>query len=318
VALVANGLNGKPYCGDVFVFRSKRADRLKILAFDGTGMILATKWLEEGRFAWPPIKDGTMRVTAAQLAMLVEGLGEWIRIVPKAVKRVRRNIAAAKDQIEYYGRRVEGTKADQAQLIDTTGDKFHLAFNETTYTERKKAGEAIIKATLEAGMSLGRSNLGSLGGFDFAAEVDFGRNNKKITGKISIRRNCGFRTEVDFPDNVTALGLISRLEWAVSKINDDLSTATVRLEEAQHRLVDYEPRLGASFDLQGELNAKMQELVALEQDLANTKDGKQGEFDELDEIANLFAGRHVPYVERPETPANDDEGGEGEEMAAAA
>jgi len=50
-------------------------------------MILATKWLEEGRFAWPPIKDGTMRVTAAQLAMLVEGLGEWIRIVPKAVKR---------------------------------------------------------------------------------------------------------------------------------------------------------------------------------------------------------------------------------------
>jgi len=87
VALVANGLNGNPYCGDVFVFRSKRADRLKILAFDGTGMILATKWLEEGRFAWPPIKDGTMRVTAAQLAMLVEGLGEWVRIVPKAVKR---------------------------------------------------------------------------------------------------------------------------------------------------------------------------------------------------------------------------------------
>jgi transposase len=87
VALVANGLNGNPYCGDVFVFRSKRADRLKILTFDGTGMILATKWLEEGRFAWPPIKDGTMRVTAAQLAMLVEGLGEWIRIVPKAVKR---------------------------------------------------------------------------------------------------------------------------------------------------------------------------------------------------------------------------------------
>lgn len=87
VALVANGLNGNPYCGDVFVFRSKRADRLKILAFDGTGMILATKWLEESRFSWPPIKDGTMRVTAAQLAMLIEGLGGWSHIVPKAVKR---------------------------------------------------------------------------------------------------------------------------------------------------------------------------------------------------------------------------------------
>ena len=49
--------------------------------------MLTTKWLESGNFAWPPIKDGTMRVTAAQLAMLVEGLSEWIRIVPKVVKR---------------------------------------------------------------------------------------------------------------------------------------------------------------------------------------------------------------------------------------
>ena len=50
VALVADGLQGNPYSGDIFVFRSKRANRLKILAFDGTGMILATKWLESGKF----------------------------------------------------------------------------------------------------------------------------------------------------------------------------------------------------------------------------------------------------------------------------
>lgn len=87
VALVAEGLRGNPYCGDIFVFRSKRNDRLKILVFDGTGMILATKWLEEGGFAWPPIEDGCMCVTATQLAMLVEGLSEWSRVVPKLVKR---------------------------------------------------------------------------------------------------------------------------------------------------------------------------------------------------------------------------------------
>ena len=87
VALVAEGLKGDPYCGDVFVFRSKRADRLKILVFDGTGVILATKWLEEGRFAWPPIRAGTMQVTATQLAMLFDGLSEWLRIAPKAAKR---------------------------------------------------------------------------------------------------------------------------------------------------------------------------------------------------------------------------------------
>jgi transposase len=87
VAMVAEGLKGDPYCGDIFVFRSKRSDRLKVLMFDGTGMILATKWLEEGSFAWPTIKEGSMCVTATQLAMLVEGLSQWLQVAPKTVKR---------------------------------------------------------------------------------------------------------------------------------------------------------------------------------------------------------------------------------------
>jgi transposase len=87
VALVAEGRQGSPYSGDVFVFRSKRADKLKFLVFDGTGMILATKWLEENRFAWPPIRAGTMRLTPTQFAMLFEGLSEWHRIAQRLVKR---------------------------------------------------------------------------------------------------------------------------------------------------------------------------------------------------------------------------------------
>jgi transposase len=86
VALVAEGLAGEPYSGDVFVFRSKRSDRLKFLVFDGSGLVLATKWLEEGGFAWPPVREGTMRV-GTQLAMLIEGLSEWSRVVPKVTKR---------------------------------------------------------------------------------------------------------------------------------------------------------------------------------------------------------------------------------------
>ena len=46
VALVATALGGDPYSGDVFVFRAKRNDRLKLLFFDGSGMVLATKWLD--------------------------------------------------------------------------------------------------------------------------------------------------------------------------------------------------------------------------------------------------------------------------------
>ena len=70
--LVAERLSENPYAGTIFVFRSKRSDRVKILAFDGTGLILATKRLEEGRFTWPPIQGGVVRLTAAQFSMLVD------------------------------------------------------------------------------------------------------------------------------------------------------------------------------------------------------------------------------------------------------
>ena len=50
------------YFGDVFVFRSKRMDRVKLLAWDGSGMVLVTKWLHQGRFTWPPIHDGVVHL----------------------------------------------------------------------------------------------------------------------------------------------------------------------------------------------------------------------------------------------------------------
>jgi transposase len=52
-ALVSEALRANPYCGDVFVFRSKRMDRVKLLAWDGSGMVLVTKWLRQGRFTLP-------------------------------------------------------------------------------------------------------------------------------------------------------------------------------------------------------------------------------------------------------------------------
>jgi len=42
-----------PFCGAVFVFRSKRADRIKMLVWDQTGMVLVHKRLEDGKFVWP-------------------------------------------------------------------------------------------------------------------------------------------------------------------------------------------------------------------------------------------------------------------------
>jgi transposase len=86
VALVAQTLAADPYGGEIFVFRSKRADRIKPLSWDGTGIILATKWLEQGRFAWPPIADGAMCLSPTQLALLLDGLS-WSQAVAPIVRK---------------------------------------------------------------------------------------------------------------------------------------------------------------------------------------------------------------------------------------
>jgi len=57
-----------PFCGAVFVFRSKRADRIKLLVWDQTGMVLVHKRLEGAAFVWPQVRDGVMRMSSAQLA----------------------------------------------------------------------------------------------------------------------------------------------------------------------------------------------------------------------------------------------------------
>ena len=85
-ALVREALGEDPFSGTVFVFRSKRADRVKIVAWDGSGLVLFWKRLEQGAFRWPPICDGTMRLSASQLAALVDGL-DWSRLHARDVTR---------------------------------------------------------------------------------------------------------------------------------------------------------------------------------------------------------------------------------------
>lgn len=85
-ALVREALGEDPFSGAIFVFRSKRADRIKIVAWDGSGLVLFWKRLEHGAFRWPPISDGIMRLTASQLAALVDGM-DWSRLHARDVAR---------------------------------------------------------------------------------------------------------------------------------------------------------------------------------------------------------------------------------------
>ena len=83
--MVQTELKLDPYSGVTVVFRSKRGDRLKILVWDGTGLVLIYKVLEVSKFCWPRVQDGVMQLSRAQYEALFEG-AEWLMIsTPKVL-----------------------------------------------------------------------------------------------------------------------------------------------------------------------------------------------------------------------------------------
>lgn len=78
-AIVQASLGLDPHSGVVVVFRSRKADRIKVLLWDGTGLVMSYKRLEAGQFAWPPLREGALHVTPAQFEALFAGL-DWRRV----------------------------------------------------------------------------------------------------------------------------------------------------------------------------------------------------------------------------------------------
>lgn len=73
---VQQGLGRDPHAGDLFVFRGRRGDLIKILWHDGVGLSLYAKRLEHGRFIWPSPADGAVAISAAQLGYMLDGI-DW-------------------------------------------------------------------------------------------------------------------------------------------------------------------------------------------------------------------------------------------------
>lgn len=83
--IVQNVLKLDPYSGVTVILRSKGGDRLKALAWDGSGLVLVYKVIEEASFAWPAIQDGVMTLSRAQAEALFEGL-DWRRVVARQLQ----------------------------------------------------------------------------------------------------------------------------------------------------------------------------------------------------------------------------------------
>jgi transposase len=72
--VVRTVLQGDPLSGDLFVFRTRRGDRIRIPAWRGDGFALYLRRLERGTFAFPTASDASVAVTPTQFAMILGGL----------------------------------------------------------------------------------------------------------------------------------------------------------------------------------------------------------------------------------------------------
>jgi len=79
LAALVRDAGGDPFEGALYVFRAKRADRIKIIWWDGAGLCLFAKRLEADRFCWPKFTSGTIHMSVSQLTALVEGM-DWTRV----------------------------------------------------------------------------------------------------------------------------------------------------------------------------------------------------------------------------------------------
>ena len=73
---VQETLGRDPFAGDLFVFRGRRGNMIKILWHDGLGLSLFAKRLERGRLVWPSATNGSDTIKAALLAYMLDGI-DW-------------------------------------------------------------------------------------------------------------------------------------------------------------------------------------------------------------------------------------------------
>jgi transposase len=74
VILISSHLKKDPTSGQLFLFRNKHSDKIKILYWDDRGFWLCYKRLESGKFIFPAIQDVAMEITREQFSWLLSGL----------------------------------------------------------------------------------------------------------------------------------------------------------------------------------------------------------------------------------------------------
>jgi hypothetical protein len=182
---------------------------------------------------------------------------------------VRRKLSAAEAALAHAERRIADITLDLAQRTPIAADAFIMQVETKTYSERKQAGTALLNAIrhhLFQGVA-GAWPLAMIGGFEI--ELTLAAAHRDIREDLTLRRN-GVATQIEFDHELTALGLISRLEYTLSRFEVELMQYQRAAADNAGWIPAYRQRLGENFAFKDELAEKRAEIEALEASLAAT------------------------------------------------
>ncbi len=201
---------------------------------------------------------------------------------------VRSQLAAARRALATSERRIGEIERDIATRVLTKGDLFTMTVDGRSYTERPKAGGALLNLlrNLDVEQKEGDWVVASIGGFRISAQAVKTWRSKDLQVLVTLDRT-GEESEIAFSPDLTALGLVSRLEHALDHFEAELAEHRRAIGDNTRRIADYEPRIGGSFALAAELSAKVADLAELEVSLAATAAQAQSDEDQDRDMPRL-------------------------------
>jgi N12 class adenine-specific DNA methylase len=188
---------------------------------------------------------------------------------------IRRAIRSSERTLASASSRIKEIEEDIAKRTPTRGDLFTMEVESKTFVERKEAGAALLKAirTREFEAKDGEWRLGNIGGFDLFASVAARQGLGFPRIELTMQRTVQ-AADIEYDSDITALGLISRLEYCLSRFEAELAEQRRAAADAAERLPPYRQRLDAPFPFAGEIEAKRQELDTINASLAANNGGE--------------------------------------------